>query len=127
VQVICGGAFAQGWYPKLFYGADPTEFSPTIADVHTQPKDEGGVDVGRVLHVGTGYARLMVVTANTCTGLRAYAGLVSSYFEEITQNYRRLDDPTWEMRLGSMGAVGWNDNGGNPAPDVPWLVDLIAR
>ena len=34
-----------------------TEFDPTIADVHTQPTDEAGNPVGRVLHVGTGYAR----------------------------------------------------------------------
>jgi len=27
--------------------------------------------VGNVLHVGTGYARLMVVTANTCEGPKA--------------------------------------------------------
>ena len=42
--------------------------------------DWGGNRVGKVLHVGTGYARLMVVTINTCTGARAYAGPVSSYF-----------------------------------------------
>ena len=59
----------------------------------------GGNPVGRVLHVGTGYARLMVLTVNTCTGPRAYAGLVSSYFEEVTENFERLDDPTWEKRF----------------------------
>jgi len=127
VQVVCGGGTASGWYRKLFFGADPLEFAPTIADVHTQPKDEGGGDVGRVLHVGTGFARMMVVTANTCTGPRAYAGLASSYFEEITEKYKRLDDPSWEARLGTKGAFGWNDNGAAAAPDVPWLVDLIAR
>jgi hypothetical protein len=117
VQQFCGGASATGWYPKLFFNTNSTDFSPTIADVHTQPKDEGGGDVGRVLHVGTGYARLMVLTANTCAGPRAYAGLVSSYFEEITENYKRLDDPSWEQRF----------NTGPPAPDVPWLTDLLAR
>lgn len=127
VQVVCGGASASGWYPKLFYGAGATDFSPTIADVHTQPKDEFGIDVGRVLHVGTGFARLMILTANTCNGPRAYAGLVSSYFEEITEKYKRLDDPTWEKRFGSSGAFGWNDPGGEPVPDVPWMRDLIAR
>ena len=48
---------------------------PTIADVHTAPTDAGGNDVGWVLHVGTGFPRLMVVTAETCTGPRAYAAL----------------------------------------------------
>ena len=59
----------------------------------------------------------MVLTANTCTGPRAYAGLVSSYYEEITENFQRLDDPTWEQRFltGSLPA------------DVPWMSSLIAR
>jgi hypothetical protein len=116
VQEFCGGASATGWYPKLFF-ANPTTFEPTIADVHTQPFDEGGTPVGKVLHVGTGYARLMIVTANTCTGPRAYAGLASSYFEEITTDFKRLDDPSWEMRL----------LGGQIPADVPWMSDLVAR
>ncbi len=105
VQTFCGGASASGWYAKLFFNTNPTEFSPTIADVHTQPTDEGGNPVGRVLHVGTGYARLMVLTANTCTGPRAYAGLVSSYHEDITQDFlaaRRHD-------LGAAAAVAGVD------------------
>ena len=71
---------ATGWYASLFF--DPftsNKFDPTIADVHTQPTDEAGADVGHVLHVGTGNARAMVVTVDTCTGPRAYAGLVSSH------------------------------------------------
>jgi hypothetical protein len=103
----------------LFFNTNPTEFAPTIADVHTQPTDEGGAPVGKVLHVGTGYARLMVLTANTCTGPRVYVGPVSSYHEEITQNFQRLDDPTWEQRL--LGATAQQ-----PA-DVPWMSSLIAR
>ena len=43
----------------------PGEPSNGIADVHTQPTDEAGNWVGKVLHVGTGYARLMV----TCPSL----------------------------------------------------------
>ena len=59
----------------------------------------------------------MILTANTCTGPRAYAGLASSYFEQITENFKRLDDPTWESTLQK-----------GPAPaDVPWMSDLIAR
>jgi hypothetical protein len=117
IQQVCGGAYASGWYPKLFFGNDATAFEPTIADVHTQPYDEGGNPVGKVLHVGTGYARLMIVTANTCTGPRAYAGLASSYFQEVTTDFKRLDDPTWETRL----------QGGQAPADVPWVSDLIAR
>jgi hypothetical protein len=117
VSPLCGGGFAQGRYRKLFFhAASPTDFTPTIADVHTQPADAGGNIVGRVLHVGTGYARLMVVTANTCNGPRAYVGPVSSYFEQITENFERLDDPTWEQQLMTS----------RPA-DVPWMSDLIGR
>ena len=36
--------------------------------------DEAGNDVGYVLHVGTGYARLAVISVPTCMGPRAYAG-----------------------------------------------------
>ena len=108
---------ATGWYPRLFFSsADAIEYDPTIADVHTQPTDASGNPVGRVLHVGTGSPRLMVVTASTCTGPRAYAGLVSSYFEQITRDFERLDDETWATSL----------NAATPA-DVPWMESLVAR
>jgi hypothetical protein len=117
VQQVCGGAFASGWYPKLFYAGNSTDFHPTIADVHTAPTDEAGNSVGWVLHVGTGYARLMVVTANTCEGPKAYAGLASSYFEDLTTNLKRLDDPTWRTTLDGTAA---------PA-DVAWMSDLVVH
>ncbi len=108
---------AEGWYPRLFFNASSAaEYDPTIADVHTQPTDEGGAVVGRILHVGTGMARLMVVTMDTCTGPKAYAGLVSSYFEKVTENFERYDDPTWAAELQS----------GTP-PDVAWMTDLVVR
>ncbi len=98
-------------------GASPAKFDPTIADVHTQPTDEAGAWVGKVLHVGTGYARLMVMTAETCAGPRAYAGVVSSYHEVVTQQLQRLTDADWASRFGS----------GQSPPDVPWLADLVLR
>jgi hypothetical protein len=114
---VCGGPpTPRGWYPELIYGADPAKFDPTIADVHTQPTEENGNPVGRVLHLGTAYARLMVVTVDTCAGPRAYAGLASSYSETITDNYRRLDDEQWSNMIGAR----------SPA-DVPWMLDLVVR
>jgi hypothetical protein len=95
IDVVCGDATADGWYPRLFYGSS-VDWQPTIADVHTQPMDESGNDVGRILHVGTGDARLMVTTIETCSGPRAYAGLVSSYYERIEEGWERLTDPEWE-------------------------------
>jgi hypothetical protein len=114
VQPICGSAdFESGWYKKLFFNpVQGTEAAPTIADVHTQPTDEGGGMVGRVLHVGTGVPRLMVVVADNCSGPRAYAGLASSYREKITEDFERLDDPTWEKTY-------FNE------PEVPWMQDLV--
>ena len=85
--------------------------------MHTQPTDEAGTPVGRVLHVGTGYARLMVVTVPTCMGPRAYAGVVSSYHELVTEQLERLDDADWAKRFAS----------GTIPDDVPWMSDLIAR
>lgn len=119
VSTGCGGPPGiYGWYADLFF--DPgaaAKFDPTIADVHTQPTDEGGMFVGRVLHVGTGYARLMVMTAETCAGPRAYAGVVSSYHELVTEQLQRLTDADWASRFGS----------GQSPPDVPWLADLVVR
>jgi hypothetical protein len=114
IQEICGGASASGWYPELFYG-NPVEFDPTIADVHTQPFDEAGSPVGKVLHVGTGYARAMVVVAENCSGPRAYVGPVSSYYEEITSNFERLTDEQWATRVST-----------HDVTNAVWMTDLIS-
>jgi hypothetical protein len=115
---LCGyGLMVNGWYPQLVYStrASPATFDPTIADVHTEPTDENGATVGRVLHVGTGYTRFMVVTADECSGPRAYAGLASSYYETITQNFQRLNDDQWATTLTQ-----------SPGPsDVPWVSDIV--
>jgi hypothetical protein len=111
----CGEAVGStGWYADLFYeNQESVEYDPTIADVHTQPTDEAGNPVGRVLHVGTGMPRLMVVTAGTCTGPRAYVGVASSYFEKVTEDFERLTDEVWAAEL--------RDHEGTP-PDPPWSV-----
>jgi hypothetical protein len=115
LQRVCGSDYADGWYPKLVYG-DSLEFDPTIADVHTQPSDENGNIVGRVLHVGTGHARTLLMTRDTCMGPRAYAGLVFSYHEKITDDFTRLDD------------IKWKDSISSTSPDdVPWMRDLVVR
>lgn len=108
---------ANGWYAKLFFNPDDAiKPYPTIADVHTQPADEGGNPVGRVLHVGTAGPRLMVVTADTCKGPRAYVGLVSSYFEQTTTGFKRLTDQDWSSSASSSRPT-----------DVPWMTDLVVR
>lgn len=113
LQTICGGTFINhpGWYGQLFFG-NSLEFDPTIADVHTQPTDEVGNPVGRVLHVGTGPARMMVVVADGCSGPRAYVGLASSYFEKTTEQFERLTDEKW--------AAGVYDEA-----DPAWLSEIV--
>jgi hypothetical protein len=106
-----------GWYAKLFYqGSDALDSDPTIADVHTQPADAGGAIVGRVLHVATGNPRLMVVSVDSCQGPRAYAGVVSAYFEQITDNFKRKTDQEWSTQLQAATPV-----------DVPWMQDLVVH
>lgn len=108
---------AQGWYSKLFFNKESAvSYDPPVADVHTAPTDENGNPVGEVLHVGTGHARLMVVTAETCTGPKAYVGVASSYFETVTQKFQRLDDEAWVKKLAAPV---------KPA-EVPWMMDLVA-
>jgi len=100
-----------GWYVDLFLDAEQAaEYAPTIADVHTDPAS------GRVLHVGTAGPRLMVVTAETCSGPRAYAGLASAYSETITGNFQRLQDSDWEEMLTA-----------SPPADVRWMSDLVVH
>jgi hypothetical protein len=72
--------------------------------------------VGNVLHVATGSPRLMVVTIDTCTGPRAYAGVASAYHEKVTTDYQRLNDQDWAAEIAQ-----------TPPADVPWLKDLIVR
>lgn len=112
----CGPETAYGWYGSLFINGY-TSWAPTIADVHTQPTDEAGADVGRVLHVGTGNARLMVASIETCSGPRAYAGLVSSYYEQVEDNWTRLDDLEWEDQLHAE----------IPPQSPPWVLSLTTE
>jgi hypothetical protein len=106
-----------GWYAKLFNNPnDAISADPIIADVHTEPTDESGSPVGRILHVGTATPRTMIVTVESCNGPHAYAGIVSSYREQITQNYQRLTDQAWSSQIGTA-----------PPPEVPWLAELVAH
>lgn len=118
IQMGCGDpAGLEGWYAQLFYNpVDGIEFDPIIADVHTQPTDEGGNPVGKVLHVGTGMPRLMVVTVESCNGPRGYVGLASSYFEKTTENFERMTDEEWQPEVQS-----------GTLPEVPWMQDLISQ
>ena len=106
-----------GWYADLYYNKDDVLWhKPTIADVHTQPTDENGNPVGKVLHVGTSSPRLFTVTIDTCKGPQTYRGFVLPYVEQITENFKRMNDEQW-----------WEQLAKEDPPDVPWLSDVIAR
>jgi hypothetical protein len=119
-QNVCGQVFfneLSGWYFRLFFDQSQSlEADPTIADVHTQPTDEGGNDVGRILHVGTGNARLLVTTIETCNGPRAYVGLASSFGQTVEQNWTRLTDPQWAQRIAQQ-----------PYPDPAWMSEVLVK
>ena len=65
-----------------------------VADIHTQPTDEAGNIVGKVLHVGTGSINsALIVAQDPADGCStAYIGPVGSYYEHITDNFKRLTD-----------------------------------
>lgn len=117
-DVVCATVPApDGWLSDLYLISDNAiEFDPTIADVHTQPADEVGNPVGKVLHVGTGYPRLMVTTIDTCQGPRAYAGVTFAYHEQVTSDFERLTDEDWSSQLGAA-----------PAADVPWMAPVLSE
>lgn len=117
-----------GWYKKLFFDPESAlEFDPTIADVHTQPADEVGNRVGKVLHVATAAPRLMIVTANQCSGPRAYAGAIFSYHEVVTQDFQRLTDEEWSYSVYTEMYPEYDEGEGVPFVDPPWMAPLISE
>lgn len=90
-----------GWYQGLFWlGADAAlEWKPTIADVHTNPSEDGPLAPPDVLHVATGKPNLMVFTAETCDGARAFVGPVFSAYEVLPGGLERYTDSDWAAML----------------------------
>lgn len=92
--------YESGWYRDLFFSRseEPTqEKDLLIADVHTQPTDEGGTPVGHVLHVATGRPNVGVFIATPPGQPRtAFVGPVGSFHEYVTANFQRLTDEEWE-------------------------------
>jgi hypothetical protein len=89
-----------GWYTDLFYDKwDAAEGDFTVVDVHTQPTDEFGSIVGKVLHAGVGKVNVGVFLAEcplTSNHLTAFVGPVMSYYEKVTDNFYRMTDQEWE-------------------------------
>lgn len=126
---ICGGPpTPEGWYKRLFFDLDSAlEYDPTIADVHTQPTDAAGATVGKVLHVATGRPDAMIVTVNQCDGPRAYAGMVFSYYEKVTQDFHRMTDEEWYSEPDYAIYPDAAPEGYVPPRDIPWQSELFAQ
>jgi hypothetical protein len=101
---LCGNT-EMGWYADLFFGFedDPAKKPDlVVADIHTQPTDEYGSLVGRVLHVGTGRPELGVfVAASPGQPQTAYVGPVAAYNEHVTVGFQRLTDEEWQTLYDS--------------------------
>ncbi len=99
-SVMASGPSITGWYNDLFYDVQKgLTWDFTVADVHTQPTDYAGSVVGHVLHVGNGKINMGVFLAeNPCNPgqYMAFAGPVSSFYQEVTSNFDRLNDQEWQ-------------------------------
>lgn len=94
-ESMCGGPPFSGWYSELFFEGEDLvfDFSPTIADVHTDPNSS------EVMHVGTGFANPMVVLLSNHCGVRSYVGPVSSFYVHFESDFGRLTDEDWASRM----------------------------
>ena len=105
-----------GWYAYLYFNPFDAAYPPDyiVADVHTQPTDSVGNMVGRILHVGVGKINLGVFLARSPSAdfePMAFVGPVYSYYEKITENFKRLTDEEWQALV---------ENGGLP-PRPDWV------
>jgi hypothetical protein len=101
-----------GWYCNLFY---PTTMAavtsqPTVADVHTDPRD------GHVLEVGVGRVRLALAAIDNGSDRAVYVGPVYTYYEFTQPADQRLTDERFAALLSS-----------SPAPQPPeWTKAFLA-
>ena len=126
---VCGGpAYVwDGWYVKMFYREDDNP--ALIADVHTNPDDDGPLAPTRVLHAATGPALPICLAAETDEGATLYVGPAFSYYDVIEEGYppRRLTDEDWRSRLKSGGIPdhpGWTSSFLVPSGKMPEALRL---
>jgi hypothetical protein len=100
---MASGPSISGWFCDLFYDINKgMNWDYIVADVHTQPTDEYGNIVGHVLHVGNGNINMGVFLAPNPVNpsqLMAFAGPVSSFHFEVTDNFYRYNDEEWEKKF----------------------------
>ena len=100
---MASGPMITGWFTDLFFDINKgLNWDFVVADVHTQPTDQAGNVVGHVMHVGNGFINRGVFLAPNPTNpdqLMAFAGPVSSFHYEVTNNFKRLTDQEWEEKF----------------------------
>lgn len=99
---MCGEPLYSGWIFNLYWNMNKFTDSDFInVDIHTQPTDRGGNIVGKVLHAGLGYLNMGVCLAKIpgTETTAAYTGVFMSYYENITDNFLRLNDQEWERKV----------------------------
>jgi len=99
---VCGEPPYRGWYPKLHYNKQKlSEIDFTVVDVHTQPTDEAGNMVGKVLHTGVGKINMgfFIAPCPDDQKLTMFCGPVLSYYEKTTSNFERMADSEWEQAV----------------------------
>jgi hypothetical protein len=110
VSVVCTTVLKVdgGWLYHLYAPAIALhEWRGIVADLHTQPSDEGGRRVGRVLHAGTGMPQAMAVIAGPEGHERVYVGYVYQYLERVTTGFDRLTDERWRAEQDKATAPLW--------------------
>jgi hypothetical protein len=111
-----------GVYPNLMYGVDQRieDLKPdfVVADVHTQPTDEAGNIIGKILHVATGKINTALVLADDPRDgcVTAYVGPVGSFHQHETMNFERLTDEEWATKYTTSGA-----------PRPSWVFNYLAN
>ena len=120
-EFMVSGPSISGWFTDLFFDISKgLWWDFTVADVHTQPTDQAGNEVGHVLHVGNGLINLGVFLAeNPCNPgqYMAFAGPVSSFHTKVTEGFERLNDQQWEEYFG---------NGSIEQPERPdWIAAYL--
>jgi hypothetical protein len=100
---MASGPSVSGWFNDLFFETF-NGFNPDfiVADIHTQPTDEFGSLVGHVYHVGNGYINTGIFFGPNPVNpmqLMAFAGPVSSFHYEVTNNFYRYNDQEWEEKF----------------------------
>ncbi|MFB6317186.1 DUF3160 domain-containing protein [Saccharicrinis sp. FJH54] len=105
-----------GWMLNLFWNVDEASQEDfTVADVHTQPTDELGNMVGKVLHTGVGRFNMGVFIAPAPANEykpTLFCGPVISYYQFITDNFVRKNDNEWSDMIWRSQAPerpGWTN------------------